>query len=90
MDYLVLLVIVVLIVILYLTLNKSKSSVSSLASNVASTDPADTSFSKPNTSGPVKSVKNSCPRIGAPLCGGENPEEYAGYNNYSTYATYYH
>lgn len=97
MDYLVLLVVLVLIAVLYLTLNKSKSASSASDSSSASAasvttgsfDAADTSYVEPESK-IQKSSKNSCMRVGAPLCGSKNPLEYSGYNNYSTYATYYH
>ena len=87
MDYLILLVIVVLCVVLYLTMRKS---------NIQTTKTSDDNTLYP-VSHPGKhpsSVQTSHPSLVSsgiqPSCGAKKPTEYPGYNNYTTYATYYH
>ena len=94
MDYLILLVIVVLCVVLYFTMRKSNThKTTSNTSDDNTLYPVSQSGKHPSlVSSPTSSVIRAS-RISTgiqPSCGAKKPTEYPGYNNYTTYATYYH
>ncbi len=92
MDYLILLVILSLITVVYITsIRKKDVSVSTPSKStkpIETTVPENTSYAKPSVG--TEATNKTCKRIGAPLCGSDDKFVFSGYNNYTTYATYYH
>jgi hypothetical protein len=92
MDYLILLVILSLITVVYITSIRKKDTPT--PAPLKSTKPAetsvpeDTSYTKPSVG--IETTNKTCKRVGAPLCGTDDKFVFSGYNNYTTYATYYH